>query len=140
MSLLEYYYNKCFIACASPQNEEVMNEKLDDDELFEAAYFSFLIVAKFKPRHDILSRFVCSYFKYTIDFMSVELWLQRKALVVFLKEFCASYILDNSDYIRLEIICYALLQVELSKGDLKRLQKEYKGSEVDELIERLLIA
>lgn len=86
--------------------------------LFPVVFFSFLIVKRFKNDSDILRRIALESPHDVPDFLGYDLWLQRKAFVVCVKNYGIQFVLDNYDDIRLELIYYTLLKDTFCAEDL----------------------
>jgi len=86
--------------------------------LFPIVFFSFLIIKRFKNDSEILRRIALQSPHDVPDFLGYDLWLQRKAFVVCVKNYGIQFVLDNYDDIRLELIYYALLKDSICAEDL----------------------
>jgi hypothetical protein len=97
--------------------------------LFPIVFFSFLIIKRFKNDSEILSRIALESPHDVPDFSGYDLWLQRKAFVVCVKNYGIQFVLDNYDDIRLELICYALLKDSICAEDLGVLSNHISSHE-----------
>ncbi|MBK8640475.1 MAG: hypothetical protein IPN92_20125 [Chromatiaceae bacterium] len=90
--------------------------------LFPVVFFSFLIVKRFKNDSDFLRRIALESPHDVPDFLGYDLWLQRKAFVVCVKNYGIQFILDNYDDIRLELIYYTLIKESFCVADLDEIK------------------
>jgi len=86
--------------------------------LFPVAYFSFLVLGRYKHDSEIIKRIALESPHDVPDFLGYDLWLQRKAFAVCVKNHGVQFILDNYDDIRLELIYYSLLRESIDAADL----------------------
>ncbi len=97
--------------------------------LFPIVFFSFLIIKRFKNDSEILRRIALQSPHDVPDFLGYDLWLQRKAFVVCVKNYGIQFVLDNYDDIRLELIYYALVKDAICAEDLDVLNNHISSHE-----------
>lgn len=97
--------------------------------LFPIVFFSFLIIKRFKNDSATLRRIALQSPHDVPDFLGYDLWLQRKAFVVCVKNYGIQFVLDNYDDIRLELIYYALLKDSICTEDLDVLNNHISSHE-----------
>lgn len=97
--------------------------------LFPVVFFSFLIIKRFKNDSEILRRIALESPHDVPDFLGYDLWLQRKAFIVCVKNYGIQFVLDNYDDIRLELIYYALLKDSICAEDLNALNNHISSNE-----------
>lgn len=97
--------------------------------LFPTAFFSFLIIKRFRNDSEILRRIALESPHDVPDFLGYDLWLQRKSFVACVKNYGIQFVLDNYDDIRLELIYYALLKDSICAEDLDALNNHISSHE-----------
>lgn len=91
---------------------------------FPAVFFSLSFLSRHQSRSGIIKQIALESPQDVPHFSGHDLWLQRKALVVCLKEYGIQFILDNYDKLRFELICYALLKKAIrSKSEFYILER-----------------
>ena len=94
---------------------------------FPYLYFSLLFLLKHQDNSEIIRRIALSDRNVVPDFLGYDLCLQRKAFVACVKKYGVSFIIENYDDIRLELIYYALLKKSICNED-KTVLREYLQS------------
>ena len=90
--------------------------------LFSIAYFSFLILLKYRNDDALIKRIALGSPHDTPDFFGYDLWLQRKAFTVCVRNYGIRFIQENIDSIRLELIYYSLLKRAICTSELDALK------------------
>jgi len=84
---------------------------------FPFVYFSLLFLLKHQDNSDIIKRIALEDPNDVPDFLGYDLYLQRKAFAACVKKYGVSFIIENYDDIRLELIYYALLKKSICNKD-----------------------
>ena len=91
---------------------------------FPAVFFSLSLLSRHQSKSDIIKRIAIETPQNVPDFSGYDLWLQRKAFIVCLKEYGIQFIIDHYDKLRFELISYALLKNAISnKSEFYILEK-----------------
>jgi len=97
--------------------------------IFPAIYFAFSVLCKYRVNSEVIKFIALQCPHNTPDFPGYDLWLQRRAFVVCVKEYGASFIAENLKDIRLELIAYAVLKVDMTteeRESMKNLVSKYE--------------
>lgn len=114
------------------KKKETSNENTAKDlekfyDLFPAIFFSFSVLARHQSSSDILKKIAVDNRNTMPDFPGYDLWLEKKAFLVCIKEYGIQFILDSDKKIRIESVYYALLKNAFSKDELSFLEKKVSG-------------
>ena len=90
--------------------------------IFPALYFAFSVLRKYQRKSDFIKFIALKCPRHTPDFPGYDLWLQRQAFLVCLQEYGIPFIRENLKDIRLELIAYAVLKVEMTEEERESLK------------------
>lgn len=93
------------------------------DTLYPAISFALSYVIIHHSDLEIIQKIALTNLEDAPDTWGKDLWLQRRAMIACVKRNGLSFIVDNLDQIRYELIYYVLLKIDAQSGELKKLKE-----------------
>ena len=127
---LRAYYDDWIMVEGKGEIDPIESTKPKDRDRFYSSfstvYFSLLILLKYKNDSSIIKKIALTCPKSAPDFLSYDLWIQRKAFAVCVKKYGSQFILEHGDDVRIELVYYSYYSLikesmneqELVKDDL----------------------
>jgi len=93
------------------------------DTLYPAASFALSYIIHHHSDSEIIQRIALTNLEDVPDMWGKDLWLQRRAMIACVQRDGLSFIMNNLNQIRYELIYYILLKIDTSSADLKKLKE-----------------
>ena len=106
-----------------PIDNTTLSEWNKFDAIYPAISFALSFIIHHHGNSEIIQKIALTNLKDVPDTWGKDLWLQRKAMIACVKRNGLSFIVDNLNQIRYELIYYVLLMADASSSELKKLKE-----------------
>lgn len=120
------------IGIFDPLDERVPDEVARFNLIFRAVFFSLLLLSDNTDHQSIVFEIAREHPKYVADFVGVDLWLQRKAIVSVLRTVGVKALLPHIHEIRPGLLYYAALKAEITEESRRQLSDSMLSSSYEE--------